>query len=227
MGRMVSYRANGRPGDGYLATPKGGRGPALIVIHEYWGLVDHITNLCERFSHEGFFALAPDIYRGDKAARPDDARKLMMALDIAEAAKDIRGAARYLIGLDGVSPKYLGVVGFCMGGQLALFAACQFPDVFVRCVDFYGVHPAVKPDLSRLSGPVLAHFATRDRSTPPDLANALVAQIREAGKHVEAHFYEAEHAFFNDTRPTVYDPDAAKLAWNRTIEFVGKLRPPA
>lgn len=220
MGRMVSFKANGRPADGYLATPKGGRGPALVVMQEWWGLVDHITDLCERFSHEGFFALAPDLYHGERAKSPDEAGKLMMALNIGEAAKDMAGAANYLIALDGVVPKKVASIGFCMGGQLALHAACEFPELFGAAVDFYGVHPQVKPDVSRLSGPVQFHFANRDKSTPVDAANALVQQIRDAGKEVEAHFYEADHAFFNDTRPTVYDAEAARLAWERTLGFV-------
>jgi carboxymethylenebutenolidase len=220
MGRMVSFRANGRAADGYLATPRGGRGPALVVMQEWWGLVEHIKDLCERLSHEGFFALAPDLYHGEKAKSPDEAGKLMMAMTIADAAKDMRGAADYLIGLDGVAPKKVASIGFCMGGQLALYAACEFPELFVAAVDFYGVHPQVKPDLSRLSGPVQFHFANHDKSTPPDKANALVEAIRNAGKDVEAHFYEAKHAFFNDARPEVYDAEAAKLAWERTLAFL-------
>jgi carboxymethylenebutenolidase len=222
MGRMVSFKSNGRAGDGYLATPRGGRGPAVVVMQEWWGLVDHITDLCERLSHEGFFALAPDLYHGEKTKSPDEAGKLMMALSIAEAAKDMSGAANYLIELDGVTPKKVASIGFCMGGQLALYAACEFPELFAAAVDFYGTHPHVKPDYARLSGPVQLHFANRDKSTPPDKAKALIQQIRDADKAVEPHFYEADHAFFNDTRPTVYNGEAAKVAWERTLGFLGK-----
>lgn len=222
MGRMVSFKANGRAGDGYLATPKGGRGPGLIVVQEWWGLVDHIKDLCERFSHAGYFALAPDLFHGEKTTSPDAAGKLMMALNIGEAAKDLRGAANYLIGLDGVAPKHVATVGFCMGGQLALYAGCEFPDVIGAVVDFYGIHPAVKLNVGRLSGPVLGHFANKDKGTPPETANALVKQVRDAGKEVEVHFYDADHAFFNDTRPTVYNTEASNLAWERTLEFLGK-----
>jgi carboxymethylenebutenolidase len=219
---MVSFKANGRAGDGYLATPKGGRGPAIVVMQEWWGLVDHIKDLCERLSHEGFFALAPDLYHGEQAKSPDEAGKLSMALKIDEAAKDMSGAANYLLALDGVAPKKAAAIGFCMGGQLALYAACQFPELFCAAVDFYGVHNRVIVDASRLSGPVQFHFANRDKSTPVERANELVAQIRGAGKEVEAYFYEADHAFFNDTRPTVYNPESAKLAWDRTLAFLRK-----
>ncbi len=227
MGRMVSFKANGRAGDGYLATPRGGRGPAVVVMQEWWGLVDHITDLCERLSHEGFFALAPDLYHGQKTKSPDEAGKLMMAMNIGEAAKDMSGAANYLIGLDGVAPKRAASIGFCMGGQLALYAACEFPELFAAAVDFYGTHPQVKPDYSRLSGPVQFHFANRDKSTPPDKANALIQQIRDAGKEVDPFFYEADHAFFNDTRPTVYNGEAAKIAWERMLAFLHRTVPAA
>ncbi len=154
------------------------------------------------------------------AKSPDDAGKLMMALNIAEAAKELRGAADYLVAASDVSPKRVASIGFCMGGQLSLFAACEAPDRICAAVDFYGVHPAVTPDVSNLSGPVLAHFATRDKSTPPAVANALVERIRAAGKEVDAYFYDADHAFFNDERPAVYNAEAANLAWERTVTFL-------
>jgi carboxymethylenebutenolidase len=220
MGEIVTFKANDRTANGYLAKPTSGRGHGIIVLQEWWGLVGHITDVADRFAAEGFFALAPDLYHGETTKSPGDADKLMMALNIAEAAKDMRGAADYLVGLDGVSPKKVATVGFCMGGQLALFAATEYPERIGAAVDFYGVHPAVKPDVSRLSGPVLLHFATRDTSTPPDVANALSQRIRDAGKQVEAHFYEASHAFFNDQRPAVYNAEAAKLAWDRTLAFL-------
>lgn len=220
MGDMVTFKANGRTADGYLATPSSGHGPGLIVVQEWWGLVGHIKDLADRFAAEGYFALAPDLYHGEQTKSPDEAGKLMMALNIAEAAKDMRGAADYLVGLDGVAPKKVATLGFCMGGQLALFAACEYPERIVAAVDFYGVHPAIKPNVSQLSGPVLAHFGLRDSTTPPAAADALVNRIRDAGKEVEAFSYDAGHAFFNDQRPTVYDAAASTLAWERTLAFL-------
>src|SRR5918992_6155602 len=125
MGEMVSFPANGRTADGYLALPASARGPGVLVIQEWWGLVDHIKELADRFANEGFVALAPDLYHGEKTKSPDQAGKLMMALNIGEAAKDLRGAAEHLLGLDAVQPKKVAALGFCMGGQLALFAACE------------------------------------------------------------------------------------------------------
>jgi carboxymethylenebutenolidase len=220
MGEIVTFPANGRTADGYLAKPPSGRGPAVIVIQEWWGLVDHIKDLTDRFAREGFVALAPDLYHGERTKSPDQAGKLLMALNIAETAKDLRGAATYLRSLRELQPKKVAAVGFCMGGQLALFAATAHPDVIDAAVDFYGIHPKVNPDVSKLSGPVLAHFGRRDKSVPEAAANALVQRIESAGKTVEAHFYDADHAFFNDTRPEVYDPKSAELSWQRTLEFL-------
>lgn len=225
MGEMITFRANGRMGDGYLASPASGHGPGVVLVQEWWGLVDHIKRVADRFATEGFFALAPDLYHGEKTKYPEAASRLMMALNTSEVAKDIGGAATYLLALDGVAPKWLGAVGFSMGGQLALFGACEFPQRIGASVDFYGVHPLIKPTVSRLSGPVLAHFGLRDNTTPPDAANALVQRIREAGKQVEAHFYDAGHAFFNDDRSQAYDADAAQLAWQRTIKFLRSALP--
>ena len=119
-GKMVEFPSNGDTTAGYLATPKNGKGPGVLVIQEWWGLVGHIKNVCDRFAAEGFSALAPDLYHGQTADEPDAAGKLFMALNIAQAEKDLRGAAKYLAGQS--STAKLGAVGFCMGGQLALFA---------------------------------------------------------------------------------------------------------
>jgi carboxymethylenebutenolidase len=220
MGEILTFPANGRAAEGYLALPSSGRGPGVIVIQEWWGLVDHIKDLTDRFAREGFIALAPDLYHGERTKSPDQAGKLLMALNIAETAKDLRGAATYVRGRPDVQPKKVAVVGFCMGGQLALFGASEHPDVIDATVDFYGIHPKVNPDVSKLSGPVLAHFGRRDKSVPESAAQALVDRIDAAGKTVEAHFYDADHAFFNDTRPEVYDRKSAELAWRRTLAFL-------
>ncbi len=221
-GTMIEFKANGRAANGYLARPTAPRGHGVLVIQEYWGLVEHTKDIADRSAGEGFSALAPDLYHGEKAKSPDDAGKLMMALNIAEAAKDLRGAADALVAVEGVSPKQVGIVGFCMGGQLALYGACEFPERIAAVVDFYGIHPKVKLRIDNLAAPVLAHFALRDKSTPEARARELIGQLEGAGKHVEAHFYNADHAFFNDTRPTVYSRADATEAWKRTIEFFNR-----
>jgi carboxymethylenebutenolidase len=216
---MVEFRANGRTANGYLSLPAK-RGPGILVIQEWWGLVDHIKDLADRFAAEGFVALAPDLFHGDMTKSPDQAGKMLMALNIAEAGKDLSGAAAFLLEHPDVEPKKVAALGFCMGGQLALFAATKFPDQISAAVDFYGIHPKVEIEPSTLKGPVLAHFGKRDKSVPAETANALIDSIKASGKSIEAHFYDADHAFFNDTRPEVYDKKSAELAWQRTLAFL-------
>ncbi len=214
-GRMVEFPSNGRTTHGYLATPARGRGPGVLVIQEWWGLVGHIKNVCDRFAAEGFSALAPDLFHGKVASEPDEAGKLFMALNIGHAEKDLAGAARYLAGQS--STGKLGAVGFCMGGQLALFAGCIEPTIGA-VVDFYGIHPNVTPDYSRLKGPVLGLFAEKDAFVTPKTAREVEAAIKKAGQQAEIHIYPgADHAFFNDERADVYDKAAAEDAWRRTL----------
>ena len=216
-GSMVKFQSNGTTTDGYLATPATGKGPGVVVIQEWWGLVPHIKDVCDRFAREGFTALAPDMYHGATASEPDGAGKLFMALNIAQAEKDLRGAATYLAGQS--STTKLGAVGFCMGGQLALFAATLNPTVGAT-VNFYGIHPNVKPDYSKLSGPVLGLFAEKDGFVTPQVAKEVDAAIKAAGKQSEIHVYPGvDHAFFNDTNKDAYNKPAADDAWKRTLAF--------
>ena len=219
-GSMVTFAANGHTADGYLSLPPSGKGPGLLVIQEYWGLVDHIKALADRFAAEGFVALAPDMYHGERTTSPDQAGKLLMALNIAEAGKDLRGAAKYLRAHAAVSPKKVGSLGFCMGGQLALYAAQEHPDVIDAAVDFYGIHPKVTIDPARVKVPVLGHFALQDHSVPIASVRTLRDDVRKAGGSFELYEYDAAHAFFNDSRPQVYNAACAKLAWERSLEFL-------
>jgi len=220
MGEMLQFPANGHQATGYLAVPPSAKGPGILVIQEWWGLVDHIKDVCDRFAKEGFVALAPDLYHGTVTKSPDEAGKLFMALNIAKAGVDLCGAADALLARPEVTTqKRVGVVGFCMGGQLALYTATEHPDRIAAAVDFYGVHPNVRLDLAKLRVPVLAHFAKRDSSVREADARALVKKVEAAGGSIEAHFYDCEHAFFNDTRPTVYDKASAEAAWKGTVSF--------
>ncbi|HMB89086.1 MAG TPA: dienelactone hydrolase family protein [Methylomirabilota bacterium] len=219
-GKMVEFPSNGHSAKGYLATPAAGKGPGVIVIQEWWGLVGHIKSVCDRFAAAGYAALAPDLYHGQTASEPDAAGKLFMALNIERAEKDLAGAAGYLAPHS--STAKLGAVGFCMGGQLALFAGCTNGSVGA-VVDFYGIHPNVKPDYTRLSGPVLGLFAEKDAFVTPQTAREVEAAIKKAGKPVEIHIYPgADHGFFNDERPDVYNKPAAEDAWRRTLDLFKK-----
>ena len=222
MGELVEFKSNGRTDTGYLAIPENGSGPGVIVIQEWWGLVDHIKDVCERFASEGFVALAPDLYHGKTTKSPDEAGKLMMSMRVDEAEKDISGAIEYLLDHEATTGGKVGVVGFCMGGALALYTATKNAKVGA-CVVFYGGHPNVKPDLPKLESPVLSISGDKDKSVTPEVVHRLEQQMKSLGKQVDVIIYPgADHAFFNDTRPTVYVPEAAADAWQRTIDFFRK-----
>lgn len=221
-GRMVQFSSNGGTTQGYLAIPEKGSGPAVVVIQEWWGLVDHIKDVCDRFAAEGYIALAPDLYHGETTKSPDEAGKMMMSLKIDQAEKDLRGAVDFLLGLEATTGDKVGTVGFCMGGALSLYAASK-NDKVGACVVFYGIHPNVKPDLQNLKAPVLGIYAEHDQSTPPEAVRDLEEKLKALGKSVEMHIYpNVGHAFFNDTRPQVYNARSAEDAWRRTIEFLAK-----
>jgi len=220
MGEMVEFPFAGGNTGGYLASPKQGSGPGVIVIQEWWGLVDHIKDLCDRFAQEGFVALAPDLYHGKLTKSPDEAGKLMMAMRIDEAERDLSAAAQYLLTLDSTTSDKVGVVGFCMGGALALYTATKNPQIGASVV-FYGGHPKVKPDLPNLHAPVLGLYGEKDRSVTPASAHELERQVKALGKQIEVKVYPgADHGFFNDMRPEVYNAEAAADAWRRTLAFL-------
>lgn len=225
MGEMVTFPSNGHEAGGYLAVPAGGSGPGVVVIQEWWGLVPHIKDVCDRFAGEGFVALAPDLYHGTTVANsePDEAGKLMMALNIEQATKDMSGAVDFLRGHDAVTSDQVGVVGFCMGGGLALALACERPDAIGACVPFYGVipWPNLQPDWSKLDCPVLGHFAEEDSMFGPEMVRQLEDRLRSEGKEVDLFIHPGvQHAFFNDTRPEVHDVEVSAQAWESTIGFL-------
>jgi len=217
-GQMVSFPSNGHTCEGYLATPASGRGPGVIVIQEWWGLVPHIKDVADRLAAEGYVALAPDLYHGKTTTEPDEAGKLMMSMKMDEAARDMAGAFDYLKAHNATTGK-IGSVGFCMGGGLSLYLATLRP--VDACVIYYGVVPGgVKPDINNIKGAVLGHYAENDAWASPETAEALRKQIAGAGKQVEFYTYPGTgHAFFNDDRPEAYVADAAKLSWERTLAF--------
>lgn len=215
MGELVTFKSNGGTCDGYIA---GDSGPGIVVIQEWWGLNDHIKDVVDRFAAAGFVAVAPDLYHGASATEPDGAGKLMMALNLAEAGKDMSGAIDLLQQRTGRTK--VGVVGFCMGGGLALVAACQRPDAVAAVAPFYGLIPwaSAQPDWSALTAKVEGHYAANDAFFTPENAAALQAQLRDLGKDATLHVYpDTDHAFFNDTRPEVYDAAASATAWDRTL----------
>jgi len=202
---------------GYLAYQSGAEPmPAIIVIQEWWGLNDHIKDVANRFANEGFVALAPDLYHGAVATEPDEARKLVMELDMPEAVKEIQQAIAYLQGQDYVSSDQVGIVGFCMGGGLVLQTALQEEDLAAGVV-FYG-SPLSEEEAGQVTAPILTFIGTED-NIPVSGVETMHAGFEAAGIENEFHVYEgAQHAFFNDTRSS-YNEEAAVDAWPRTLEW--------
>ena len=217
MGEKIEFKSNGGTAEGYLAD---GGGPGVIVIQEWWGLVPHITDVADRFAAQGFTALAPDLYHGESASEPDGAGKLMMALNLEQAARDMSGAVDALVERTG-RPK-VGVVGYCMGGGLALVLACHRPDAVAAAAPYYGVIPwaSAQPDWSRLAAVVVGEYAENDDFAGPDQVRALESQLRALGKDATMHIHDGcDHAFFNDTRPEVYDAEHSAEAFTRTVDL--------
>ena len=215
MGEMVEFKSNGGTCTGYLA---GTSGPGVIVIQEWWGLVPHITDIADRFAAEGFVALAPDMYHGEATDEPDMAGKLLMSMNLATAGKDLSGAVDLLQERTGRTK--VGVTGFCMGGGLALMAACLRPDAIAAAAPFYGgMRPDTVIEWDNLAAVVEGHYAATDRGTAaPEAVKELEATLRAKGKNATFHVYPGtQHAFFNDTRPEVYDAAVAKTSWDRTL----------
>ena len=217
----VEFEANGGTATGYLAVPESGRGPGVVVLQEWWGLDDHIRDVCDRFAQAGFIALAPDLYRGETTDQPDEAEQKMMAMNMDQAEKEMRGAVDYVAGHEGFEGDRVGAVGFCLGGGLAVWTATANPKVGA-VTTFYYVMPHGKPDFSKVNGPVLGHFGTNDDFVPVEDAKALEKEIAEASaQEVRFEFYDgAGHAFFNDhDRLGTHDAGHAKNAWQRTVDF--------
>lgn len=226
-GQMVTFPSNGHTCEGYLAAPApaAAKAPGVVVMQEWWGLAPWIKTVVDRLAEAGYLALAPDLYHGKATREPDEAQKLMMAMQMDVAAKDMGGAFDYLKKHDACTGK-VGSVGFCLGGGLSLYVATLRP--VDACVIFYGVLPGVQPDLTKITGPVQGHYAENDGWAGPEAVKALEKQLRDAGKSVEFHTYAgARHAFSNPS-PEVektgggYDEAAAKQSWERTLAFYEK-----
>jgi carboxymethylenebutenolidase len=214
--------ASGAKAAGYLAEAGEGA-PGVIVIQEWWGLVPQIEATCDRFAAAGLTALAPDLYGGRKVpvSEPSEAAQQMMNLKVAAAAADLSGAVDELVARTG-HPR-VGVVGYCMGGGLALMLGANRPDAVAAVVPCYGVHPwsEGRPDYAQLAAAVQIHCAGLDESFPPSAAEALADTLRGLGREVELYVYEgANHAFANEDRPDVHDPAAAALLFDRAVAFL-------
>ena len=217
MGKMVEFKTpDGSKVQGYLAEPAKAGAPGVVVIQEWWGLNPQIKGVADRFAKAGYRALAPDLYKGRVTAKPDEANHLMTGLDFPGATnQDIRGAVQYL---KAASSK-AAVLGFCMGGALTIMSAVHVAEADAG-VCFYGIPPASAADPAKIRVPLQVHFAAQDDWCTPAAVNALEEKLRAAKAKFELYRYPGAHGFFNEQRPEVYDPKAAKEAWERTLAFL-------
>lgn len=208
--------------DAVMAVPASGSGPAVLVIQEWWGLVPHIQTVVQRLADDGFVALAVDHYRGRQTSEPDEAGKLMLGLRIEQVADDLAAAATWLLTRPEVTGDTACVVGFCMGGGLALLAPTVSP-VIRAAAAFYPATPwpDYAPNWSAYRGRfAVVHKAAEDEGHMGAVIDDIAQQIRAADGQIEVYAYPGtHHAFFNDDRPEVCDESAAALAWNRTLDF--------
>ena len=220
-GSMTEIPVNGEAVPAYISLPPAGRGPGVVVIQEWWGLVPHIRNVADRLAAQGFVAVAPDLYRGRQTREPDEAGKLIMEMQLEQAARDMAATVDALLAMPETTGEGVGVVGFCVGGGLALYLASLKPEV-AAVVCYYGFpREGLDWDLSAVKGAVLGHFAEDDDFAPPELVDGMERELRDAGVDVTFHHYPGtSHAFFNDDRPEVYDAAAADISWQRTLEFL-------
>ena len=208
--------ADSHPCGGLLARSPSRK--AVVVIQEWWGLNENIRMACERLAQAGYTTLAPDLYHGARAQSPQQAQSLMEQLDFAQAVQEIRASAQYL---KSEGAESVAVLGFCLGGALALLTALQSTE-FKSAVCFYGIPPKPAGDLSKIQIPVLGHFANADDWCTPASVAALESDFSRGHVTATIHRYDAQHAFANETRPEVYDADSSNLAWRRTFEFLSK-----
>lgn len=205
------------PSKAFVALPDQGApgSKAIVLIHEWWGLNYHVEDVARRYAGDGFVCVVPDLYRGQVTTDPQEASQLMHALQIEDGLATIRSAmdeARERYGIT-----HFGVTGFCMGGTFALRAACEIEGVSAA-VPFYGDVPD-EEILKRLQVPTVFISGTRDQWITPEKVAALEDATERFELPLRSVKYEADHAFFNDTRPDVYDADAAKDAYATAVNF--------
>jgi carboxymethylenebutenolidase len=221
MGKTISFsRTSGGTASGYLAEAQDAGAPAVVVIQEWWGLQGQVRGVCDRFAAAGFTALAPDLFEGRVVPYhdPHAAEAAMNALDFKGATDEVvRGAVRHLKAGGGK----VGLTGFCMGGALTVIGAVHVAELDAAVV-FYGVPPESVAAPEQVRVPLQAHFANQDDWCTPDVVNAFEQKLRASGKTFEIHRYDARHAFMNSERKDAYDDAAARLAWDRCLEFFGR-----
>jgi carboxymethylenebutenolidase len=219
MEEKITYRRpDGKECNAYYAIPAAGEtAPGVVVLQEWWGLNDQIKGVANRLAEVGYRALVPDLYRGKVTLEAAEAEHLMSNLDFGDAAtQDIRGAVQHL---KGTSPR-VAVIGFCMGGILSILAAVYAKETDAA-VSWYGVPPEEAADTGTIDIAIQGHFALEDEYFTPAQVDALESRLREGQVNYEFYRYQAQHGFGNETGEH-HDPEAKKLAWQRTLDFLAK-----
>ena len=220
-GKAVSYKSGDETVSGILYTPAGkGPFPALIVVHEWWGLNDWVKQQAEKLAGQGYVALAVDLYRGKVADNPDMAHELMRGLPEDRAIRDLRAAYDFLVAQANVKKDRIGSIGWCMGGGYALDAALAEPHLAATVIN-YG-HLATDPsELKKINAPILGLFGGQDRGITPDDVKKFQQSMEQLGKKIEVKIYpDAGHAFENPNNKQGYRPEDAADAWRRTVDFL-------
>jgi len=202
----------------YVAHPDGDATAVVILIQEWWGINDHIRDIAGRYANEGYICVAPDLYRGKLAKDSTEAAQLMQALAIEDGLETIRAAIVETKRTHNVQK--VGITGYCMGGTFALRAACEISEL-AAAAPFYGDVPG-EDVLKKLQVPTLFIAGKRDAWINPQKVGELIEAVRKYDLPVEVVSYDADHAFFNDTRPQVYDREAAADAWRRVLDLFRK-----
>jgi carboxymethylenebutenolidase len=219
MAERVKFPASSGEASGVLFTPDGSeRCPAVVVIHEWWGVNDQIQSIAQKWQKEGFLVLVPDLYHGKivPISDPKAAEAAMNGLDFSRALQEIAGAVALLKNHPRSSGK-VSVTGYCMGGALTFATAASVPGL-AAVVPFYGLPPG--GDWSKVDAPIQAHFAREDEWATVDGGKAIQDALAKREQQMELHVYAAKHAFCNDQRPEVFNADACKQAWGRAVQFV-------
>ena len=225
MAETVDFKSNGSTASGYLATPASGSGPGVLVIQEWWGLDSGIKASTDRLAANGFVAMAPDLFHGELAGHTemDKASKLMQSMPPDRAARDMSGAVDFLASHPAVTSDGIGVVGFCMGGMLALIIAANRSDTIKAAVPFYGFPQGpMEPDWSKLTAAVNGHMAERDDFFGPDAARALEGKLRAMGKDVTFTIHPGTgHAFMGPHNALgTLNATLADQIWPEVVSFL-------
>lgn len=202
----------------HVACPDNDTTAAVVLIQEWWGINDHIRDIAGRYANEGYLCVAPDLFRGKLARNAEEAAKLMNALALEDGIETIRAAIAET--KHSYDVQKIGITGYCMGGTFALRAACEINEL-AAAAPFYGDIPEAEV-LKKLSVPTLFIAGKRDAWINQVKVNALIDATRQYNLPLEVVTYDADHAFFNDTRPQVYDPEAAADAWRRVLDLFRK-----